>query len=328
MARELWYCLVAATTVALAACGDGGGSAGGTDADTDSDSDTDADADSDSDSDTDADTDSDADPGGGLVGSWGTLAVTATVVDTGIPLVGVQWSSARSWALTVVTSDGAGNLTLSEQPCLAKVKLGSAATHVEVPSAGLTNMDPTLRQVTVESSDPGATFVTEVAYSVRGANLCDEIGDPLPAPGAPVDDSTSCDLECTGSHCDEDQDGHPGVTTIVSGLLNCEVYAAARSWSRLDGELDDADTISGAVTDNGSEQVVLTATRPLCNTQGNAAESDDCPPHHYFKMVRLGDGATCADVLALTDCDEDEAACDTNDALPLDPNNDLQDDCG
>jgi hypothetical protein len=328
MTRAVLALTLVAATFALAACGDDGGSSGGSDTDTDADSDSDADTDADSDSDADSDTDTDADPGAGLVGTWGTLAVTATVVDTGIPLVGEQWSSARSWALTTITSDGAGNLTLSEQPCMAKVKLGSAATHVEVPTAGLANMDPTLRPVTVDSSQPGTAFVSEVAYSVRGANLCDEVSDPLPEPGAPVDDSTSCDLECTGSHCDEDQDGHPGVTTIISGLLNCEVYAAARSWSRLDGELDDADTISGAVTDHGSDQVVLTATRPLCNTQGNAAENDGCPPHHYFKMVRLADGATCADVLAQTDCDEDEAACDNNDVQPLDPNNDLPDDCG
>jgi len=328
MARVLTWCALVVLVTTLVACGDDGGSGGATDTDVDSDTDTDSDADSDSDSDADSDSDTDADPGAGLAGTWGVLSVTASVVDTGIPLIGEQWSSARSWGLAAITSDGDGNLTVSEQPCMAKVKLGSPASHVEVPTAGLANMDPTLRQVTVDSSEPGAAFVSEVAYSVRGANLCDEVSDPLPDPGAPVDDTTSCDLECTGSHCDEDQDGHPGVTTIVSGLLNCEVYAAARSWSVYDGEIDDADTISGAVTDHGSEQVVLTATRPLCNTQGNAAEHDGCPPHHYFKMVRIADEGSCADVLALTDCDEDEAACDGNDALPLDPNLDLPEDCG
>jgi hypothetical protein len=319
--------LLASIALVLAACGEGGGSSGGG-GDADSDSDSDSDSDTDSDSDSDTDSDGDTDPGAGLVGSWGTLAVTAVVVDTGIPLIGEQWSSNRSWALTGVTSDGAGNLTLSEQPCLAKVKLGNPASHVEIPTSGLQHMDPALRQVTVGSSDPGAEFVSDVAHSVRGANLCDEVNDPLPPPGAPLDDSTSCDLECDGSHCDEDQDDHPGVTTFVTGLLNCQVYAAARSWSRFDGQVDDADTISGEVVDQGSEQVVLTATRPLCNTQGADSQHDGCPQHHYFKMVRLGDGATCADVLDLTDCDEDEGNCDVNDALPLDPNNDLADDCG
>jgi hypothetical protein len=281
--------------VAIASsCDGGGGTPGGADSDTDGD--TDGDSDSDADTDTDSDGDADTDPGAGLVGSWGALQVTASLVDTGIPLIGEQWSSARAWALSVVTSDGAGALTLTEHPCLAKVKLGSGSmgSHVELPTAGLQNLGPTLRHVAVDGSGAGTLFVTDVAYSVRGANLCDEVNDPLPPPGAPLDDSTSCDLECSGSHCDEDIDGHPGVTTIMSGLLDCEVYAAARSWSRLDGQLDDADTISGAVVDQGSDQVVLAATRALCNTQSADAQHDGCDPHHYFRMVRLAPGATCS----------------------------------
>jgi hypothetical protein len=288
MTRALSSIATAVVALAPLACGDGGGTTGGADADSDSDSDSDSDTDTDSDADTDSD--SDSDPGAGLVSAWGALQVTASVVDTGIPVIGEQWSSARSWALVEVTSDGAGNLTLSERPCLAKVKLGSAASHVEVPTTGLQYMDPVLRAVTVPASDLGTPFVSQVAHAVRGANLCDDVNDPLPATGAPLDDSTPCDLECTGSHCDEDQDGHPGVTTIMSGLLNCEVYAAVRSWSRLDGEVDDADTISGAVVDHGSEQGVLNATRPLCNTNAAVAVLDGCDPHHYFRLVRLDDG--------------------------------------
>jgi hypothetical protein len=42
-------------------------------------------------------------------------------------------------------------------------------------------------------------------------------------------------------------------------------------------------------------------------------------------MVKLDGGTTCADVLALTDCDDDAATCDSNGALALDPNPDTQD---
>jgi hypothetical protein len=89
----------------------------------------------------------------------------------------------------------------------------------------------------------------------------------------------------------------------------------------------DADTIAGAVTDNFSEQTVLAADNYTCQTGSPATRSENCPAHQYFKMIRLAADATCADVLALTDCDEDPATCDTNAALPLDPNNDLETDC-
>ncbi|MFO8073814.1 MAG: hypothetical protein R6V85_18285 [Polyangia bacterium] len=304
----------------LAACDGGGGDGGASDADADSDTDSDTDSDSDSDSDSDAD----GDPGAALVGSWGALQVTAVTVDTGIPLVGEQWSTNRSWSLVEIGSDGSGGLTLIDRPCMAKVKSGMAGSHVEVPASMFQYLDPSERHVSVESSDPGSAFVSDVAYSVRGANLCDEVNDPLPSGPAPVDDSTSCDQECTGSHCDEDQDGHPGVTShMTSSVIDCSVYAAARSWSKLDGQIDDADTISGSVVEWGSEQVVLAATRQLCVTDA-PSEPDGCPEHHYFRMVRLAEGATCQDVLDQTDCDEDEASCDSNDPQPLDPNPDTE----
>jgi hypothetical protein len=308
--------LAVTAALPLGACDGGGGGAG--DADTDGDTDTDSDGDS--------DTDSDADPGAGLVGTWGALQATAVVVDTGIPLIGEQWSSARSWSLVEIASDGAGGLTLTERPCLSKVKTGMAGSHVEVPTAMLALLAPVVRHVAVGSSAPGTAFASDLAYSVRGANLCDPVNDPLPPGPANADDSTSCDQACTGSHCDEDQDGHPGVTShMSSAVLNCSVYAAAKSWSRLDGQVQDAVTIAGAVVDWGSQQVVLAATRQLCVTDAPAAP-DGCPAHHYFRLVRIA-GTTCADVLALTDCDEDEASCDSNAAQPLDPNPDTEE-CG
>lgn len=301
--------------LSLPACGeDDGGGAG----------DADVDADADADADVDADADADADPGAGLVGAWGALQVTAVVVDTGIPLLGQQWSSARTWSLVDIASDGAGGLTLTERPCMSKVKTGMAGTSVEVPQSMFQHLRPVTRHVSVGSSAPGAAFVSDVAFSVRGANLCDPVNDPLPPGPADVNDSTSCDQECTGSHCDEDQDGHPGVTShLKSAIVNCSVYATTKSWSRLSGEVVDADTIAGAVVDWGSRQVVLAATNQLCVSDAQAAP-DGCPEHHYFRMVRIAGGGTCADVLALTDCDEDEHTCDSNEVLPLDPENDTQ----
>jgi hypothetical protein len=259
--------------------------------------------------------------------------VTAAVARTGIPILGEQWTSSRAWQVVEIASDGAGNLTLLETPCLAKVKTGGAVRAVvEVPQATIDHMPAVERHVALASSAPETPFVSDVVWAVRGANLCDPEGDPLPTGPLDVDDSTSCDQPCGVYACDQDEDGHPGVTSHMeaAGIVNCDVYAAARGWYRLDGRIVDAVSIAGSLADRGSEQVVLAATQPLCAT-GSAAISDDgCAAHTYFKMVRLDGGTACADVLALTDCDEDPAACDANDALPLDPNDDTQNgpECG
>jgi len=320
--RHALLATLALFAIALPACDDGSG--GAADADTDADSDSDSDADSDSDS----DTDSDADPGAGLVGYWGQLVSTGISTDTGIAMIGTQWSSSRAWQLVEITSDGAGNLTLSEKPCLAKVKTGgSLGSSVEIPQTTIDSMPATDRAVAVSSSDTGEAFVSNVVYSVRGSNLCDPQNDPLPAGPADVNDSTSCDQACGDYHCDQDEDGHPGITSHMqaASIINCDVYVTVRSWSRLDGALTDADTIEGAIADNGSQQNVLAATQALCSGSNAVTSDDGCAAHRYFKMVRLDGGDTCAAVLALTDCDEDPSACDANTPLPLDPSNDTED---
>ncbi|MDD5308772.1 MAG: hypothetical protein PHU25_15760 [Deltaproteobacteria bacterium] len=310
--------------------GDAGGDTDGdTDTDGDADGDTDTDGDADGDSDGDGDTDTSTDPGAGLVGTWGELGVTA-VIAKNVPILGQQWSSTRSWLLVQIASDGAGHLTATEKACMTKIKVGGATgTKVSIPQSTIDHMKPTERLVTVTSSAPGTAFQSDIVYDVAGVNLCDPVNDPLPAAlSAQPNDSTPCSGACTGGQCDQDEDGHPGVTSKITGLLSCSIYAAVRGWSRLDGSVADADTISGAITDCGSEQSLLAASSQLCKDQSSSTIEDDaCAKHHYFKMVRLADGATCADVLALTDCDEAEGTCDNNTVQPLDPTNDKASDC-
>ena len=305
--------------------GDGRDGDDGADADADADADTTADAD--------AEADSSTDPGAALTGFWGQIMATAVLTRTGIPILGEQWSSSRAWQLVEITSDGAGNLTLIETPCLAKVKTGGVVRAVvEVPQTTIDRMPPIERHVALASSAPSTPFVSDVVYAVRGANLCDPQSDPLPTGPLDVNDSTSCDQPCGIYACDQDEDGHPGITTHMeaAGIVNCDVYAVARGWSRLDGQIADATSIAGTIADRGSEQEILAATQALCASASATISDDGCAAHTYFKMVRLDGGTTCADVLALTDCDEDPAACDANAVLPLDPNNDTQNgpECG
>ncbi len=306
--RSVERILAIALLLSLPGCGDDDGAGGASDADSDG--------------------DSDADPGAALVGSWGQLAANAMLTDTGIALLGQQWSASRAWQLVEITSDGAGDLTLTETPCLAKVKTGGGALSpaMEIPQNTIDHMPATERHVAVTSSEAGTPFVSDTVYSMRGANPCDPENDPVPTGPVDANDSTSCDQACGDYQCDQDEDGHPGITSHMSAasVVDCDVYVAVRGWSAFTGEIADADTISGAIGDHGSEQEVLAATQALCANADATVADDGCAAHSYFKMVRLAAGATCADVLALTDCDDDAAACDTNDALALDPNDDTQ----
>jgi hypothetical protein len=326
----------------LAACGGDvqGGDDTGPDADTDADTDTDADSDADADSDT--DTETATGPGASLVGKWAQL-VSVTIVQNGIPIVNEQWVGSRNWYLVDLVSDGAGNLTAHETLCAIRIKLRgmnglNLGNQSIVPQNFIDHIQVLERHVTIDSEEPGTPWISDIVYEVRGANLCngecnpftDDQCDPMPANGSAsgVNDAPSCDGACGGSHCDQDEDGLAGMTNTLAGALNCDVYVTQRWWARFDGEIVDADTIAGPVTDNFSEQTVLESSSFTCTLGNPGTASENCPPHQYFKMVRVADNASCADVMALTDCDEDPATCDTNAELALDPKNDLPtDDC-
>jgi hypothetical protein len=275
-------------------------------------------------------------PGAGLVGTWGQL-LNVTVLQSGVPLIGSSWAAARNWYLVEVTTDGHGHLTATEKLCAVKIKLDTWVDRSIVPQAFVDHTEPLERHLTVESDAPGTPWISDQSIEVRGANLCDGQCDPewsascdrLPQSGSAQgsDDAPTCDQSCTGSQCDQDQDGHPGMTMILSGMFNCELYVAQRWGSALFGEVVDDDTIAGAVVGYFSEQSLLASSSPFCQTGDAESVPEDCAEHQYFKMVRLPAGATCVDVLELTDCDDDEETCDTNEVLPLDPQNDQPDDC-
>lgn len=89
---------------------------------------------------------------------------------------------------------------------------------------------------------------------------------------------------------DQDQDGKPGVTVRVDGLVEGEVYVAQRSWSDWVGEVRSPSLIQGRVRFD-QEQVVLGATSELLKEPPLAT-----PDLRRSSLVlqRLEPGATCA----------------------------------
>ncbi len=292
------------------------------------------DADTDTDTDTDADADTDAGPatgpGASLVGTWGQF-IGAAIMQTGIPLVGSQVVDSRNWYLVTLKTDGEGNLTAHEKLCGIKQRLETWLNKSTVSQNFINHMEVLERQVSVDSDEPGTPWVSDTVYEVRGAKLENEATDPLPANNSSKpNDAISCDTAPLGSRCDQDEDGHPGVTNILSGALNCKVYVTQRWWAKFEGEVIDEDTIAGPVTDSYSEQTVLSASQGLCTTStpGSVGVVEACPEHFYFKMVRLADNATCEDVMALTSCYDNEQSCGGDESLPLNPRKDSAGDCG
>ncbi len=94
---------------------------------------------------------------------------------------------------------------------------------------------------------------------------------------------------------DEDQDGHPGVTIEVNGIIGGEIYASIEESSTASGTVIGPDTIEGTVDWNAGLHV-LGATSGMLRKQPKTRRKED-PEARTFVMKRVPDNATCAAVL-------------------------------
>ncbi|MCA9567584.1 MAG: hypothetical protein KC656_07065 [Myxococcales bacterium] len=98
---------------------------------------------------------------------------------------------------------------------------------------------------------------------------------------------------------DWDGDGKPGITIEVKAPLLpwAEVYVAQQTHPRLDGHLVSPDLIAGRLRVGELDNRVLGASSPLFHATPDVRSVDAAST---FRMERVEDGASCADVLELT----------------------------
>lgn len=98
---------------------------------------------------------------------------------------------------------------------------------------------------------------------------------------------------------DMDDDGNPGLTLYVSGLVEGEVYAVQRKRVDLAGVILGADHAVG-LAQNRFESVTLGNNNSVLDAaeQGSAEPHPD-PKESWFEEVRVSDDTTCDEVLLL-----------------------------
>lgn len=262
-----------------------------------------------------------------LAGKWG-MFINGPTKQIGIPIVISQIIVSRNWLLVDLVADEDGGFTQYEKYCAITHRLETVLNKSRVPQYTTDSFKVVERRIEpIENTAPGTAWVSDLVWEARGVKLRNVADDPLPPNNAARDtpnQGVPCEEAEWGSHCDQDQDGHPGVTAVLSGALNCQLYGTHRWYSKLGGEIIDQNTISGLLTDTDSEQTVLAANTPVCTTgnPSNTSVMDQCPELHNFKMVRLPDDATCETVMAETSCIERPLQCAGDTAFRLNPPDD------
>lgn len=136
-------------------------------------------------------------------------------------------------------------------------------------------------------------------YTVRGASYPHYSDPDIPLPG--IDQAAGPD---SPGWEDWDEDGNPGITSIISGTVSGKLFFAPRIWFELSGTVPDLDSSFELPLRWDQETNLLGYDgSPLLTTQGVRAANAAL---HFAQLARLaaeqatGDDATiCADVIAL-----------------------------
>ncbi len=210
-------------------------------------------------------------------GRWALVQATTTVSR----VVGVGRVRTTTTAVMYYDLEDDGALISGEGAlCDVHLHTGSPFIRTVLPSALVSVLEaPRLRA----SVDSYGEFVQPRSYALLGVELEDRAGESLP-----TDPDDPRIVDCDG-------DGHPGGTVQISGIVSGEVYFAQRSWSELEGHRTTPNAFEGRVRFD-EEQVILGASRRALRS-GPPTEPADDPDQNWFHLVRLADGAGCAEAL-------------------------------
>ncbi|MGF1507993.1 MAG: hypothetical protein ACFB9M_00670 [Myxococcota bacterium] len=219
-----------------------------------------------------------------LAGVWAQLQVTTSVVD--VPFKGRAETELRSLALLEVQQDHR-ELSIRETICSLQSQGPTPIIQTAYPPRFRDALSGHERSA-VLTYDGGAWRYTEPkSYRTNGARLRDPPGERLPE--EPEDPRV----------LDADHDGKPGLTVLVRGWVEGEVYLVQRGWSELSGIVRSGRQIEGQVA-WASEQRVLDATSRLL-TRAPKARPHPQDGRSFFRMARVPRRATCAELLPRAD---------------------------
>jgi len=238
---------------------------------------------------------------GPFAGVWG-LRMEIGVVTFGLPLVPKQNTYSSNLLLIKVSHTRGDALVLEEKPCDFQLinfrdddrEFADLAWMV-IPLGYLKSLPVLVRTVELDPADTGK-FESSMSLEVRGCILDDPVNDPLP---------TRDDYEADPNDprfWDQDEDGQVGMTTLMDGIMRGAIYNVQRWTAIYHGRILDADHVKGLST-IVSKQKVLSASNPALIQDIDTFIHDD-EDRTYFRMQRLNDGASCADLIRLANRDD------------------------
>jgi hypothetical protein len=216
-----------------------------------------------------------------LTGSWASRVVNSQCFDG---TLGQDTVQITTLSLIRLSQQGL-TVDMTTEVCSVELSpyLGNVTSYPPTAVAAIHVPDQT---VELEESTTGALWEPSHRVSLLG---WEATGDPTsdPLPQEPDDPRV----------IDADRDGHPGVTLNVDATIDGDVYIANRNITETTGVIMSEDLIQGASRTTQAQNILDSSPALLRFNKIQASPNPDAGSSNV-EMVRIGDTASCEDLLA------------------------------
>lgn len=230
---------------------------------------------------------------GAAAGTFALKVVNTTLVQ--VPVLGDYAGGGTNYRLVRRTFDEDAGLYRQSSFLCGGFNVEVAGVVTSVPEATYRAVAENTAEI-VEIDEAG-TYAQRDHLQLWGLR---DLPEPFATP-LPVDKAEAATSPHAERIFDMDGDGDPGITSIVSGAVNGEVFVIQRKTVTTTGVVLGPDRMLG-LSVNTNELVQLGNTNALLDRQseGSAAAHPD-PKRSWFEEVRVADDSTCDDVMRAED---------------------------
>jgi hypothetical protein len=214
-------------------------------------------------------------------GVWAQKLIQTSL--SNVAIVGEVETVTTTYLRTTIERNG-DSLSMSMDACESTADSDTSLIQTEFPKAFLETLGVASRPVELVESEEGWRLIVPRHCDVRGAELRSPAYETLP--------TSSDDPRVT----DADDDGKPGVTIEVEGIVDGKMYIVHRACDRFRGRFVSSDRIEGRVEWEADQEVLGSTSLFLRKRPETRAHSD--ASKNRFTMVRVPDGAGCETILS------------------------------
>jgi len=193
-----------------------------------------------------------------------------------LPIIGASRSATIAYSLGEVRKEN-GGFMIYEKSCKYAM-LGGGVISAIIPDAVPNSVPQQATSISFVMDGDTVNFDREQSITILGANLNDIENEALPSD---MDDTRLWD---------QDNDGQPGVTAFVEGLLEGEVYFVQRQRLSYSGSRGANGQFDGRVNDS-SEQNIIGSTNALFEQD---FDTTSIPEENLVSLLPLENIESCS----------------------------------